>query len=46
MCGGLQMSFGDPETGFIEWEDSFVVTARGRRVLTAGLAPALCIVRQ
>ncbi|MBI4219200.1 MAG: aminopeptidase P family protein [Chloroflexi bacterium] len=45
MCGGLQMSFGDPETGYVEWEDNFVVTSDGCRVLTSSLKPELWVVR-
>lgn len=45
MCGGLQMSFGDSDTGYIEWEDNFVVTLDGCRVLTTALKPDLWIVR-
>ncbi|MBI2964627.1 MAG: aminopeptidase P family protein [Chloroflexi bacterium] len=45
MCGGLQISIGDPETGYIEWEDNFVVTDAGRRVLTADLPPTLWVAR-
>jgi Xaa-Pro aminopeptidase len=44
MCGGLQMSFGDDETGYIEWEDNFTMTAVGCRVLTTALPPALVAV--
>jgi Xaa-Pro aminopeptidase len=34
MCGTVLVSFGDTETGYIEWEDNFVVTARGAKILT------------
>jgi len=45
MCGGLQMSFGDDRTGYIEWEDNFVVTGKGCRILTAALPPGLVVIR-
>lgn len=34
MCGALEIAFGDDMVGYIEWEDDFVVTADGVRVLT------------
>ena len=34
MCGTLLVSFGDDETGYVEWEDNFTVTKNGARVLT------------
>ena len=34
MCGALEISFGDDELGYIEWEDDFVVTQDGCKVLT------------
>ena len=34
MCGALEISFGDAENGYIIWEDTFVVTGNGVRVLT------------
>jgi Xaa-Pro aminopeptidase len=45
MCGGLQMSFGDDDTGYVEWEDNFVVTSSGCRVLTAVFPPELFAIR-
>jgi len=34
MCGAIEMIFGDDETGYIQWEDNFTVTADGARILT------------
>ena len=34
MCGALEISFGDDELGYIEWEDDFLVTADGVKNLT------------
>jgi Xaa-Pro dipeptidase len=34
MCGTVLVSFGDEETGYVEWEDNFVVIEDGAKVLT------------
>jgi Xaa-Pro dipeptidase len=34
MCGALEIAFGDDTVGYVEWEDDFVITAHGVRVLT------------
>jgi Xaa-Pro aminopeptidase len=39
------MSFGDDDTGYVEWEDNFVVTSSGCRVLTAVFPPELFAIR-
>lgn len=34
MCGAIEIPFGDEETGYLQWEDNFVVTGNGARLLT------------
>ena len=34
MCGALELSFGDEESGYVVLEDDFVVTESGNRLLT------------
>jgi len=34
MCGAIEVMFGDDETGYVQWEDNFTVTAGGARILT------------
>jgi len=34
MCGAIEVIFGDDETGYVQWEDNFTVTAEGARILT------------
>lgn len=34
MCGAIEIPFGDEETGYIQWEDNFVVTKDGAKLLT------------
>ncbi len=34
MCGAIEIPFGDEETGYLQWEDNFVVTDMGARLLT------------
>jgi len=34
MCGAIEVIFGDDETGYVQWEDNFTVTADGVRILT------------
>ena len=33
MCGAIEVGFGDEETGYVQWEDNFVVTGDGIEVL-------------
>ena len=34
MCNAIQMSFGNDSTGYIEWEDDFLVTDTGAEILS------------
>jgi Xaa-Pro dipeptidase len=34
MCGAIEIPFGDAEMGYLQWEDNFVVTEDGARLLT------------
>ena len=34
MCGALEVSYGDDTLGYIEWEDDFMITQDGYKVLT------------
>ena len=34
MCGAVQISFGDDQIGYIEWEDNFLVTDEGVEILS------------
>lgn len=34
MCGAIEIPFGDGENGYVQWEDDFVVTNNGARLLT------------
>ena len=34
MCGAIEIPFGDDETGYLQWEDNFVVTSSGAHLLT------------
>ncbi len=34
MCGAIEIPFGDGEAGYLQWEDNFVVTSTGARLLT------------
>lgn len=34
MCGAIEIPFGDEETGYLQWEDNFVVTADGAKLLS------------
>jgi Xaa-Pro aminopeptidase len=34
MCGAIEIPFGDQENGYVQWEDDFVVTKDGARLLT------------
>jgi Xaa-Pro dipeptidase len=34
MCGAIEIPFGDAQAGYVQWEDDFVVTKDGARLLT------------
>ena len=34
MCGAIEVSLGDDETGYLEWEDDFLVTEAGSETLS------------